>query len=463
VETFVKSPFFLRNLSLQAVGDSSAGTLFSPDDKPSQSARKVRKYYPLLLLLGSAGMVYPLINAEEIGNWAVAQASLLSILILLAAALCFWWQAESRIADFSVAAATYHRALRKLLWCVAIGVLAMITIATRTEHWDEGIVARAIGYGVLVAGASFMSGLLMGYLFGLRPTGNSKQSAGESSNLHPRTNLAEIADWLTKLILGAGLVQLTSLPHPIWKLAKAIALGVIGEDRKIEQPNPPMALAIMGFFSTCGLLYGYLWTRYEEAVTTDAAADALALSLVDRWLNERPAPDGQMRLEMLGAVKSASSSTKMRIFLQAEQYRKPSSEQVNERSLPVFQALVEADPQGVFHRSRGQSALALVGKTKDAQNLDDDWRNALDLLNDAIRIRDSSGEPGWHDYEFARAICWIMLDPNFKKEQPSDAQTIQSIRADLDKAKDVPESIKDVIDRDQVVSKWESLIAAKAA
>jgi hypothetical protein len=153
----------------------------------------------------------------------------------------------------------------------------------------------------------------------------------------------------------------------------------------------------------------------------------------------------------------------MRIFLQAEQYRKPSSEQVNERSLPVFQALVEADPQGVFHRSRGQYALALVGKTKDAQNLDDDWRNALDLLNDAIRIRDSSGEPGWHDYEFARAICWIMLDPNFKKEQPSDAQTIQSIRADLDKAKDVPESIKDVIDRDQVVSKWESLIAAKAA
>ncbi len=458
----MKSPFFLRNLLLQAVGDSSVGTLLTPDNKQSQSAQKIRKSYLLLLLLGSAGMVYPLLKAEEIQNWAVAQASLISILVLFAAALCFWWQAESRIADFSVAAATYHRALRKLLWCVAIGVLAMITIATRTEHWDEGIVARAVGYGVLVAGASFMSGLLVGYLFGLRPAGNSKQSSGES-NLHPRTNLAEIADWLTKLILGAGLVQLTNLPHPIWKLANAIALGVIGEDRAIEKPNPPMALAIMGFFSTCGLLYGYLWTRYEEAITTDAAADALALSLVDRWLNGRPAPDDQMRLDMLGAVKSASSSTKMRIFLQAEQYRKPSSEQVNERSLPVFQALVEADPQGVFHRSRGQYALALVGKTKDAQNLDDDWRNALDLLNDAIRIRDSSGESGWHDYEFARAICRIVLDPNFKKEQPSDAQTIQSIRADLDKAKDVPESTKDVIDRDQVVSKWESLIASKAA
>jgi hypothetical protein len=266
-----------------------------------------------------------------------------------------------------------------------------------------------------------------------------------------------------KTILGAGLVQLTSLPRPIWKLANAIALGVIGEDRAIEKPNPPMALAIMGFFSTCGLLYGYLWTRYEEAVTTDAAADALALSLVDRWLNGRPAPDDQMRLEMLGAVKSASSSTKMRIFLQAEQYRKPSTEDVNERSLPVFQSLVEADPQGVFHRSRSQYALALIGKRKDTQASDDDWRNALDLLNDAIRIRDSSGDPGWYEYEFARAVCRIALDPNSKKAMPSDAQTIQSIRADLDKAKDVPEATKNVIDRDQVVSKWESLIAPKAA
>ena len=41
-----------------------------------------------------------------------------------------------------------------------------------------------------------------------------------------------------------------------------------------------MAIAIMGFFSTCGLLYGYIWTRYEEAVTSDASADALALALV---------------------------------------------------------------------------------------------------------------------------------------------------------------------------------------
>ena len=144
------------------MGDSSVGILFTSDNKQSRSAKKVRKYFPLLLLLGSAGMVYPLLKAEEVKNWPVAQASLISILVLLAAALCFWWQAQDRIADFSVAAATYHRALEKLLWCVAVGILAMIAVATQSKHWKYGIVSRAIGYGILIAGFCFIFGVLIG-------------------------------------------------------------------------------------------------------------------------------------------------------------------------------------------------------------------------------------------------------------------------------------------------------------
>jgi len=436
--------------------------LHGSNGRAHDANKGLRRYYPLLLL-ASAGMVVPLVTAEEHQNWLAAQASLITLLLLLALTVWCWWQANNnKTFELSVGAAIYHRALEKLLWCVAIGILAMITIATRTEHWVEGIVARAIGYGILIAGAAFISGVLLGYLFGLRPTDNSKKSADQSSNPPPQTNLVEIADWLTKIILGAGLVQLTSLPGPIWKLANTMALGVV-EDPAVETPNPAIALAIMGFFSTCGLLYGYLWTRYEDAVTSDAAGDASALALVDRWLNGRPAPDDQTRSDMMDAVKSASPAAKMRIFLQAEQHRKPSTEDVNDRSLPIFQALVEADSQGVFHRTRGQYALALMGKTKDPKNPDDDWSSALDLLNDAIRIRDSSREPGWRDYEFARALCQIKLDPNFKKEQPSDTQAVQSIRADLDQAKDVPEATKNLIDKDQVVNQWEGLIPKRAA
>ena len=401
--------------------------------------------------------VIPLVWAEEHQNWLAAQASLITILALLALTLWCWWQENNKVPELSVAAATYLRALEKLLWCIAIGILAMLTIATRTEHWVEGIVARAIGYGILIAGAAFISGVLLGYLFGLRPTDNSQKSTGQSSS-PPQTNLAEIADWLTKIILGAGLVQLTSMPGPIWKFANLIALGVV-EDPKVETPNPAIALAVMAFFSTCGLLYGYLWTRYEDAVTSYGAGDTSAAALVSRWLNAGPTPDDQTRSNMMDAVKSASSTARMRIFLQAEQYRTSSTEEANERSLPVFQALVEADSEGVFHRNRSQYALALMGRKKDPKTSGDDWSNALSLLNDAIRIRDRSGEPAWREYEFARAVCHIKLDPKFTNNPPlaSDPSIAQFIREDLRAAKDVPPESKTLIDKDQSVAAWEKL------
>jgi hypothetical protein len=460
VEVSVKNPCFLWFPVLWAVGDSSAGSLFIQGNKKSEASHEALKYYPWLLL-ASAAMVVPLVWAEWDELWAMAQASLVTLLLLLALAIWCWWQAQEKTPDLSIEAAIYHRALEKLLWCVAIGILAMITVATRTEHWTHGIVGRAIGYGILISGFSFISGVLLGYLFGLRPTDNSQQSGDRPLGIHPQTNLAEIADWLTKIILGAGLVQLTRMPTPIWNFAINMAQGVVAGTR--EPANPAMALAVMGFFSTCGLLYGYLWTRYEDALTSNAAGDASALALVDRWLNGRIAPDDQTRSDLIDAIKSASSAAKMRIFLQADQYRMLSTEDVNERSLPVFQALVEADPEGIFHRSRGQYALALMGRKKDPKKPDDDWRIALDVLNDAVRIRDSSREPGWHDYAFARAVCEIILDPNFRNGQSSDAQTAQWIRADLDRAADVPEATKNLIDRGQVVPKWEGLAAKKAA
>lgn len=234
-----------------------------------------------------------------------------------------------------------------------------------------------------------------------------------------------------------------------------MAEGVVKGSVPPEQPNPPMALAIMGFFSACGLLYGYLWTRFEDAVTSYGAGDTSAAALVNLWLNGHPEPDDQTRLNMMDAVKNASSTARIRIFLQAEEYRKSATEEANERALPVFQALVDADSEGVFHRNRSQYALAMMGKKKDPKTSTDDWRQALSLLNDAIRIRDRSGEPAWREYEFARAVCQIKLDPNFMNDPPraSELSTAQSIREDLVQAKDV-DATNNPIDKDQVVNAW---------
>src|SRR5271157_4436759 len=373
-----------------------------------------------------------------------------------------WWRANRRPSQLSGEAGVYYRAISKLLVCVAIGYTGLILNANRWDRWQYGVVAKAIGYGTLVAGAFFVSGVLLGLLFGFRPASASQGSADQSSSARSRpfTNLEEIADWLTKLILGAGLVELTKWRDPIWKFAVFMAKGVdpLPPDQKADPGSPAVALAIMLFFFASGILYGYLWTRYEHEIAEDTSdADTSALALVTRWLNAPNTPDDQTRADMMNAIKSASLAAKKRIFLQAEQYRKPSTQDVNDRSLPVFQALVEADLQEIFHRNRGQYALALMGKTQDPKNPDDDWKRALDLLNNATRIRDGSGDQGWREYELARAVCQIHLDPNFKTKQPSNAALKKSILDDLNKATQVAVAVSKAIDSDDVIDAWKKL------
>jgi hypothetical protein len=414
------------------------------------------KYNPWLLL--PVGMltflVLVLMQAESAQKHERAEACLLAIILLVAFLAWDWWRATHETPQLPTEAAAYNRAINRLLRCIGIGYAALIITASRWEHWQNHVVAQSIGFSTLIAGAFFISGLLVGFLFGFRPTAQNLGDQSSNERPHPVTNLEEIADWLTKLLLGAGLVELTHMRAPLRDLVHFIARGVEVSPTQ-KEGNPAISLAIIGFFFASGILYGYLWTRYELSLTSDAQpADASALALVDRWLNQTTISDDRTRLEMVNAIKSAQLPTQMKIFLQAEQYRKASTEDRNARSLPIFQTLVEADPHEVFHRNRGQYALALMGRQKDPHAPGIEWNAALNLLNKAIWIRDGSGETGWRDYEFARAVCQIHLDMNFKNGQPSDADETPSILADLEKAKDVPQMARDLIDKAKVIADW---------
>ncbi|MGA7561212.1 MAG: hypothetical protein WBW01_06275 [Terriglobales bacterium] len=226
------------------------------------------KYYLGLLLVGVAAVL--LVRAEERFDYSTAQASLVAILLLLALMVWDWWKANGEAPPSSPDAYVYYRAANRVLACVAVGLAAVILNASRWDRWRYKVVARSIGYGALVAGAFFIGGVLLGYLFGLRPASSSQGDSSESPP-RPHTNLEEIADWLTKLILGAGLVELTHLRAPIYAFTVFMATGVnppfILNGEEAEDPgSAAIALAIMSFFSASGLLYGYLWTRYQQAL-----------------------------------------------------------------------------------------------------------------------------------------------------------------------------------------------------
>ena len=140
--------------------------------------------------------------------------------------------------------------------------------------------SAAFGLLSLVGTAAWLSGGVLGFLFGvprLRAATAAPTDASAVSAFIPNTNLEQISDWLTKIIVGATLVQVQPLGAAIGGLATAI-----GKDL-----NLPGAAAVSGsvmiLYFSGGFMWGYLWcslrvfremaalTERENAVATREA------------------------------------------------------------------------------------------------------------------------------------------------------------------------------------------------
>jgi hypothetical protein len=117
-----------------------------------------------------------------------------------------------------------------------------------------------LGVGMSTAFASFLIGGLAGFLFGiprLVSSGQLRQQKGPQYS--PSSNLAEVSDWLTKLLLGAGLVTLTHLGAPISRLIDNVAKGLAVPPAPTG-PAHVMAGAILFGYTAIGMLNGYVMT-----------------------------------------------------------------------------------------------------------------------------------------------------------------------------------------------------------
>src|SRR5262249_14495265 len=138
--------------------------------------------------------------------------------------------------------------------------------------------------------------------------------------------------------------------------------------------------------------------------------DAAALSLAYQHLRPTGNAPAVVIDNLKRAIGEASPGVKVQIFYQAERVRADhwqNEKPIMERTIPVFEALVESDPEGRFHRNFGQLGYAL----KDSQQ--PRWREAEAALTRAIKIRGTWQEWGWVLYEFNRAVCRINLDEQF--------------------------------------------------
>jgi tetratricopeptide (TPR) repeat protein len=84
----------------------------------------------------------------------------------------------------------------------------------------------------------------------------------------PNSNLVEISDWLTKIIVGLGLVELNKIPSALGGLSYYAGIGMRpaqcppgGPCADFVSSGQAAALTIMIFYFALGFLCGYIWTR----------------------------------------------------------------------------------------------------------------------------------------------------------------------------------------------------------
>ena len=174
-----------------------------------------------------------------------------------------------------------YKLLFRLHILAAIGALLILLYSLCFGGALE--VLRIVGVGMLVAGAALTSGFLSGFIFGIPRVGSERASAkaeaepgggravtseAQANAVTPNSNLVEISDWLTKIMVGVGLVELNSIPGKLWKLSNYLGPGLrpahcdtSGSCADYVNSGQVAGLAIIIFYFTLGFLLGYVWTR----------------------------------------------------------------------------------------------------------------------------------------------------------------------------------------------------------
>ncbi|CAM3685915.1 hypothetical protein CWM58_04005 [Klebsiella sp. H-Nf2] len=146
---------------------------------------------------------------------------------------------------------------------MTLGVVSVIIISFKIE----------LGYLLLWVMACLSVGAGIGFLFGIPRAGNKDQANKITPNNkqiqtytatsdiyqgRPNTNLEEVSDWLTKIIIGLTLVNLKTLGNHLIVISNYVAASMS------DKPNESMkslSIALILGFSTIGFLCGYLYTR----------------------------------------------------------------------------------------------------------------------------------------------------------------------------------------------------------
>jgi hypothetical protein len=161
---------------------------------------------------------------------------------------------------------------------ITSAVLIVVTIGGLEFVWRQAeCPARSFvpcaGFSAMLwAIACLAAGFAVGFVFGiprvLQPGDSAKTDStpaggnGQASYAQKvNTNLEQISDWLTKIIVGVGLVELKSLPPYLHTASVWMAQSFCKPDGDGFSYAASFSTSIIIYFCVVGFLAGYLITR----------------------------------------------------------------------------------------------------------------------------------------------------------------------------------------------------------
>jgi hypothetical protein len=326
------------------------------------------------------------------------------------------------------------------------GISTLFALQASSVAAAAGIVAAALAVGA----ASAMSGAITGFLFGIpRALALDHQRETANGSLYaPNTNLEQISDWITKILVGLGLVQIGRLPGALNSLSGTLSPPFGG-----FPSSGSFGVALCVATAALGFVAGYLLARVrlpgllsqadrlgrEEvrqevfaALDEQATRNAQLLGLVERQLTDDAKAPTQDELNE--AVKKGSTDVLLTVYNRAESQRSATwrtDKAGMSRTIPIFQALINNDPGHRFVKHFASLGFAM--KDKD----DPDFARSVEMLSAAIEVAERQGYTSpllnWN-----RAHARILGDPAFRvsPRRTTEEPTRQLILQDLDTARE---------------------------
>jgi uncharacterized membrane protein (DUF485 family) len=139
---------------------------------------------------------------------------------------------------------------RNVILGLAIPVLVGI-VAFSLSGDDE---ISVLSISLIIAAGTFGLGAFLGFLFSVPRGAESKDDAGAAG---PNTNLVQMSDWFTKVLIGATLVQLSTFVNSIGHFATNTLAPALGNDDVADA----YAIALLVGSFIAGFLVAYIYTR----------------------------------------------------------------------------------------------------------------------------------------------------------------------------------------------------------